>query len=177
MAYFKSATFTQRLAQARQSAYNSKRYTSSSYKIGNEVKLSKTLFADVSLTARPSQKLTVHKVGSFKLTKLVGRKAVKILLPVGTTIHLIIHTEHTLRVHKQPIDKSEPLEPQRQPIIDDNKKCLMKISIILSHRQRRKRWQFLTRKKNSPEHEAEWKPLMDFLDDNRPIMKALHTYA
>lgn len=61
---FRSATFAQRLEQARQAAYNGKCYTPPRYEVGDEVSLSKKLFIDSSSSVRPSQELSVLQSGS-----------------------------------------------------------------------------------------------------------------
>lgn len=56
-ASLKSALFAQRLAQAHNTAYNSKRYTPPTKNIADEVYLSRKLFTYASSAVRPSQKI------------------------------------------------------------------------------------------------------------------------
>lgn len=147
---FRSATFAQRLAQARQTAYNS--------------------------SVRPSQKLSVRKVGPFCVTKVIIKKAVRVELPDNTSVHPVIHVEHTARAHRQPADISKPLETQSQPFIDEYVAYVVEVEKNLAHRRRGQRFQFLTQLRNSPLHEAERKPLRDYLGPDGTITDALHTY-
>lgn len=63
---FKTATFAQRLAQARQAAYTGKRYTLSRYAVDDEVCLSRKLFVDSASAVQPFQKLSVRRIGSVR---------------------------------------------------------------------------------------------------------------
>lgn len=82
-ASLKTTTFSQRLAQAQQETYNSKKYTPPSYKVGDAIYLSKQLFTDSALAVRPSQKLSVRSIGPFRDTEII-RKMLFVL-----TCHLI----------------------------------------------------------------------------------------
>lgn len=175
-ATFRSATFAHRLAQARQSAYNSKKYSPPSYTVGDDVYLSRKLFTDSSSAARPSQKLSVRKIGPFKVTEIINQNAVRIDLPPNITIHPVIHVEHTARAHKQPPDISQPPRIPARPFIDALGERVVTVSKILSHLKRGRGWQFLTLYENAPMHEAEWKPLRDFVDPDKTITKALYDY-
>lgn len=72
---FRVATVAHRLAQARQSAYNSNKYTPPSCEVGDEVYLSKKRFTDSSSAARLSQKLSVRRVGLFKALQVINKKS------------------------------------------------------------------------------------------------------
>lgn len=173
---FRSATFAQRLAQARQAAYNAKRYTPPSYAVGDEVYLSRKLFTNASSSARPSQKLSVRRVGPFKVTEVINKNVVRIDLPDHYQIHPVIHVEHTARAFKQPPDIGTQSHPQSQPYIDQTGEMVINVDRILAHRRRGRGWQFLTLFQESPLHEAEWKPLRDFVDRDNTITQALHEY-
>lgn len=173
---FNSATFSHRLAQSRQAAYNSKRYTPPTYKVGDSVYLSKKLFTDSASAARPSQKLTVRRIGPFKVTDIISKNVIRIDLPENISIHPVIHVEHTARAYRQPSNISTTPEPSAQPFINEHGESVIEVSAILSHRRRGKSWQFLTQYKGVPAHEAEWKPLRDFVDDDNTITDALHRY-
>lgn len=169
-------TFAQRLAQSRQAAYNGKRYTPPSYQVGDEIYLSKKLFTDSSSSARPSQKLSVRRIGPFKVIELIAKNAVKIELPKNINIHPVVHVEHTARVHRQDPELTHPAKERAHPYIDNMGEIVIEVERILAHRRRGKGWQFLTLFKNAPLHEAEWKPLHDFVDLDRTITEALHHY-
>lgn len=173
---FKSATFAQRLAQARQAAYNAKRYRPPSYRPGDEVFLSRKLFTDSSSAIRPSQKLCVRKIGPFKVTSVINKNAVRLELPPNIKIHPVVHVEHTTPAHSQPTDISHPRPVPSKPYTDDNGDTVIEIAQILSHRRRGRGWQFLALAKYAPSHEAEWLPLNNFIDSDGTITQALHSY-
>lgn len=173
---FRNATFAQRLAQARQSAYNKNRYTPPTYKVGDQVFLSKKLFRDASSSVRPSQKLSVRRVGPFTVSEIINKNAIRLNLPPGIKIHPVIHVEHTTRAHQQREDISTPRGTPARPFIDDHGDNVIIIEKILSHRRRGRGWQFLAQFKNVPPHEAEWMPLRNFVDSDQTITKALHDY-
>lgn len=175
-ASFQSALFAQRLAQARQAAYNAKRYTPPSYNIGDKIYLSRKLFTDASSAVRPSQKLSVRRVGPFRVVEIINNNAVRIDLPPSYRIHPVIHVEHTARAYEQPLDIGKPVPPPSQPFIDITGEEVVEIERILSHRRKGRGWQFLALIRNAPLHEAVWKPLRDFVDDDRTITAALHAY-
>lgn len=150
-----SATFAHRFAQARQAAYNSKRYTPPSYSVGDEVYLSKKLFTDSSSAARPSQKLSVRRVGPFRINEIIGKNAVRLTLPDNITIHPVVHVEHTARVYTQPSDICHPPPPQAQAFVDELGDLVAVMSRILSHRRRGRGYQVLTLFQNAPMYEAE----------------------
>lgn len=170
------AKFAQRLAQARQSAYNAKKYGPPSYKIGDEVFLSKKLFTTAATKVQPSQKLSVQCYGPFEVTELIGKNAVKVKLPDAIHIHPIIHVEHTARRKKQPEDLATKEPPPVQPSIDVKGDLVVEVSEILAHRRKGRGFHFLTLYSNTPSHDAEWKPLRDFVDSDGTITKALHDY-
>lgn len=173
---FRNATFAQRLAQARQAAYNAKKYTPPSYDIGDEVYLSRKLFNDASSTARPSQKLCVRRVGPFKIVEIINRNAVKNDLPPDISIHPVVHVEHTARAYHQPDHIHASCPERARPFINDIGEEVIDVQAILAHRRKGRGWQFLTQFRNTPCHEAEWKPLRDFIASDGTITLALHTY-
>lgn len=152
---FRSATFAQSLVQARKAAYNSRKYTFPSFKVGDEMFLSRKLSTDASLAARPSMKLCVKKIGPFKITEIIGKNAVRVALPKNINIHPVIHVEHTIPAHHQPADISSPTPAPSQQYIDETGENVIEVEKILSHRRRGRGWQFLTKFKNAPLHEAE----------------------
>lgn len=153
-ASFRSAIFAQRLAQARQAAYNGKRYTPPQYKVGERVFLSRTLFTDSSSAARSSQKLCVRLVGPFKILEIINKNALRLELPKDISIHPIVHVEHTTKAHEQPIDIRMFPDEKTEPFIDEHGDTVIEVSEILAHRKRGRGWQFLTIYKHAPHHEA-----------------------
>lgn len=63
-----------------------------------------------------------------------------------------------------------------QPFPEDNCDFVVEVSEIMGHKKRGRRFQVLTLYVNSPAHEAEWKPLCDFVDKDGTITTALHQY-
>lgn len=170
------AQFSIRFAQVRQAAYNSKRYTFPTYKVGDDVFLSLKLFTTAASRVQPSHKLGVTKYDPFKIIELIGDNAVRLQLPPNIRTHPVVHVEHTARVRRQPSDISEP-QPQRPTVfIDDAGDLVVEMDKILSHRRLGRGFQFLTLHKKSPDHESEWKPLRNFVDHDLTIIASLHEY-
>lgn len=115
---FGSAIFAQRLAQSRQAAYNGKHYTPPSYKVRDEVYLSKKLFTDSSSSVRPLQKVSVHIVGPVCINEVINKNAVRAELTDDMSMHPFIHVEHTMRAHYRLADITTPHEALPQPFID-----------------------------------------------------------
>lgn len=63
------ALFALKFGQARQYAYNARRYTRPSYRVEDEVFLSPKLFTTAASKAQQSRKLGVKKYGSFKIVE------------------------------------------------------------------------------------------------------------
>lgn len=175
-ASFEDAKFAQLLAQSRQAAYNGKKYQPPSYSVGDEVFISKKLFTPAASSIQPSKKLGIQRYGPFRILELIGKNAIRVDLPDSIRIHPVIHVEHTTRRRSQP-DAIRTEEPTAaQPFTDEKGELVLEVSEILAHRKRGKGHQFLTLYKNSSLHEAEWKPLRDFLDTDGTITAALHRY-
>lgn len=138
--------------------------------------LSKKLFVDASSAARPSQKLSVQKIGPFTVLEVINKNVVRLDLPDNIKIHTVIHVEHTARAIEQLSDISNPAPEPARPFINEHGEQVIQVDKILSHRRRGRRWQFLTLFTNAPLHEAEWKTLGDFVDADSTITEALHVY-
>lgn len=65
---------------------------------------------------------------------------------------------------------------QAQPFIDDHGDSVVEVREILAHRKRGRGWQFLSLCKHAQHHDSVWKPLRDFVHDDKTIMAALRTY-
>lgn len=124
---FNDAIFVHRLPRAIQAAYNARKYTPPSYKIGDEVLLSKKLFTNTS-SVRPSPKLCVRRVGPFRVTEMLGKNAVRVTMPSHIQIHPAIHVEQTARVHSQQPAISTPYEPPAEPFVDKNDEEVITVS-------------------------------------------------
>lgn len=171
----RSATFAQRLAQARQGTYNSKSYEPPSYKVGDKVFLSYNLFTGSSSTARTSPTLDVRGIGPFKPTEIINENEICLKSSDSTNIHPILHVEHMTRVYRQPTDISFPPAVPPRTFVDDTGEIVTEVSEILTHGKRGRCFQSLTLFKNTPRHEAGWKLLKGFLDPDGTITEALHT--
>lgn len=152
---FRSAIFAQKLAQARKSAYNAKRYTPPTYKVGDSVYLSRKLFTDSSSTVRPSQKLSVRRIGPFTVLEIINKNAVRVDLPNNISIHPVIHVEHTARAFEQHVDIRKPGAPCAEPFLNHLGESVIVVNKILAHRRRGRGWAFLTHYENTPYQEAE----------------------
>lgn len=115
---FRSATFVQRLSEARQAAFNSKNYTPLSYKVGDTFYLSTKLFTDSSSTVRLSQKLSVRRLGPFKIKKIINKNDVRIELQDNKTMHSVIFVENTARAFEQSSDIGKSAVERAHPYID-----------------------------------------------------------
>lgn len=73
---FSDARFAHQLAQAKQFAYNERRYTSPSYTVGDIFHLSRKLITDSTSNTQPSQKLGVLQYSPFKVILLVRKNAI-----------------------------------------------------------------------------------------------------
>lgn len=173
---FKDAHFSHRLAQARQSAYNSQKCRPHSYKVGDSVWLDKRFFTDPVYKLQTSKKLSARRFGPFKILELIGRNAVNVQFPDSIRAHNVVHVEHTKPHHQQPTEISVPRPSPALLHTDDNGHQVIEIGEILSHRKRGRGYQFLALPSNAPTHEAQWQPLRDFLDSDGTITQALHSY-
>lgn len=173
---FKITIFSHRLAQARQSTYNAKKYRPPCCKVGDEVYLSKKLFTDSASLARPSQKLSVHSFGPFPAVEIINRNVIGVQLPEDIKTHPIIHLKHSTRARHQNTENTIHSGTPVEPYIDDRGDSVIKVAEILAHCKRGHGWQFITLYAGMPHHDAEWKPLRDIVDDDGTITEALHVY-
>lgn len=161
--------FALRIAQARQSAFNQKRYTPPNYTVGDHVFLSRKLFTTAVSEAQPSEKIGVKRYKPCKISELIGDNAVRGQLSNNSHIHPAIHIEHTGRVHRQPAVISNRPPPQAQQFIDASSELVVEVERILAHRRRENGSQSLTLFKRTPNREAVWEPLRAFVDADRTI--------
>lgn len=175
-ASFDDALFAHRMAQARQAAYNSKRYRPPNYSVGDEVWLSRKYFTDSASKVQKSRKLGVKRYGPFEIIELVGKNAIRLRFPDNIRAHPVVHVEHTARVSYQPPDIRQDIIERPESIPQPDGSSLIYVDKILSHRKRGKGYQWLTSYTGAPLHEAEWKPTNDFLDSDGTMTKAFHNY-
>lgn len=131
---------------------------------------------DTSSAARPSQNVSVRRVGPFKIFEIINKNAVRLDLPQNISIHPVVHVYHTARAHRQPHDICHPRKDRARPFTDKFGKTVIEVSEILAHREKGRGWQFIILYNNTTIHEAEWKLLRDFIDSDKTITKALHDY-
>lgn len=111
-----------------------------------------------------------------KFLEIISKNAVLIDLPHDITIHPVVHVEHTAPAFRQPEDIRAPFPERTHPFIDAMGEQVIEVEAILAHRRKQRGLQFLTQFRNTPAHEAEWKPLRDFLDNDGTITPARHSY-
>lgn len=170
------AKFALKFTQARQSAYNAKRFTPPSYNVGNHIFFNRKLFTTAALAAQPSMKLKVKWYRPFKISELIGQNAVKINPPDNNHIHPVVHVKHTTRVEYQPAKISQEHPIPSHPFTNKNGELVQEESKILSHKTKGKNFHFSTLYKEALQHRAERKPLNDLVDEDGTISKALHGY-
>lgn len=175
-ASFKDAKFAHKLAQARQAAYNSRKYTPPAFEVGDSVWLDRKYFSDAYSALRPSQKLTARRFGPFKILQKIGRNAVRLQFPPHMRAHDVVHVEHLRPFRSQPGDISNNGPSAATPYVDLHGDTVVEIEQILGHRRKGRGYQFLSLPRGSPTHEACWQPLRDFVDDDGTITAALHSY-
>lgn len=90
--------------QARQEAYNAQHYKPASYKVFDEIFLSKRLFTTAASTAQPSMKLSVQGYGLFRVLQMIGKNAIKVELSKNKRVHPVIHFELTSLRKSKPSD-------------------------------------------------------------------------
>lgn len=163
-------------AQARKAAYNSKRGIPLSYKAGEHVFLSRKLFSVSFSAVHPSRKIGHRHYGHFKITELIGRNALRLMLPKNINILPVVHLEHTERAYTQPKNSTNPALTPAQPFVDETGETVIEIEKILAHRNQGRGHQFLALPKHASSHEAERKPLCNFLDPDGTITEALYQY-
>lgn len=169
------AKFAYQLAKADQSARSSLKYKPHSYKPGDELWISKSLFKDAYSKSQVSDKLSAKRFGPFKVLELIGKNAVRLELPDHVKIHEVVNVMHTVPYHKQPVDISGSVvdKPDPVPAVEGTEFVVDK---ILSHRKRGRGYQFLTLMKGDPTHEAEWQPMRDFIDKDGTMNENFLSY-
>lgn len=149
------AAFCQHFAQAGQAAYNGKRYTPPSYKLDDEVFLSKRLFKTAVYASQRSQKLGFQRHGPFRVVELIGENAVRLELPGTMHIHPVLHVKHTSKVRRYPQDIANDESSPSLPLVDDQGELVIEVSEILGHEKRGRSFQFLTLFKSATDHKTE----------------------
>lgn len=146
---FKSAAFSYRLAQSRQTAYNSNKYTSPKDKVDNSGYFTKKLFTESISAARSSKTFTGRCIGPFKVTNITSKNVIRLYLLDELYFHPVTHVEHTARTYRQPSDISTFSTHLAQPFIDEHGESVIEVSKILSHRKRGTSWHILRHYKDA----------------------------
>lgn len=175
-AVMEDAQYAHRLAKAKQIAEASVHYKRATYQVGDSVWVSHKLFRDSYSSAQQSSKLSARRYGPFKITELVGRNAVRLLLPRHIRIHPVVHVSYTKPHRSQPPDLAQKIRSTPVPVDATAEIPLFKVDRILGHRKRGRGYQWLTLMENSATHEAEWQPTRDFVDSDGTLTKAFRTY-
>lgn len=92
------------------------------------------------------------------------------------SIHPVVHVEHMKPARSQPFDIGIQAPEASSPFIEDLGQTVIEIGKILVHRQRGRGYRFLALTREAPSHQAERKPLRDFVDAEKTIIAALHEY-
>lgn len=170
------ARFSHELAKARQAAYSAQKLAPPAYSVGDRVWLSRSLFKDAVSRTQASDKLGSRRFGPFEIVELVGRNALRLDLPPNMRLHPVVHVAHTTPHREAPPDISQPVTRRPDPVPDDSGDLLFEVDRIVAHRKRGRGYQWLTLLKGAPQHEAEWQPTRDFVDDDGTLTKAFRDY-
>lgn len=92
---FEDARYLQDIATARQSANSAVHMKVSVCKICDHILVSNKLFSDAYTIERPLTRLSARRCGSFKITEMVEKNAVRLDLPSYMRFHDLIHDSWT----------------------------------------------------------------------------------
>ena len=168
--------FSHHIAKARNSAYASRKYRPHTFKVGDKVWIDKELFTDAVTKVQRSKKLSARRFGPFEIRELIGKNAIRLELPSTVKIHPVVHVLNTTPFYDQPRDVSQPVLLRPDPVPDAEGNLQFHVRCILKHRKRCRRYQFLTLLEGTPQHEAEWQPTRDFVDEHGTLTEAFLDY-
>lgn len=131
------------------------------------------MITDLYSKAQESPKLLLKRVGSFTITNLVGKNAVRSDLPDHFMIHQVVHVIRTTLYVEQPDDVSQPFisRPEPIPLIHGEEHVAQK---IFAHRKRGRVFQFVTLMKDDLDHDATWELKGDFVDSDGTVTGNWH---
>lgn len=164
------------MTQAYQSAHNFKNCHPQSYNVGDFIWLDKRYFTDAVYKVQTPRKLSAKRIGSFEVMYLIRKDAIRIELPDSICAYDVVHIEHTKRHYIQPPDIVQDRAPPAELNTDHSGDQVIKISSIVLHRRCGRGYQLLAVRENSPVHEAQWPPLMNFINPDGTITAAMHLY-
>ena len=159
-ASLEDALYAYRISKAGQTARSSIKD-----KLGNKLWINKRLFTDDYAKFQVSDKLSSKRFGPFAVTRLIGKNAVELDLPEHIKMHKVVNVSHTVPYYEQPNDISQPVRPKPEPVPTPEGEEYV-VEKILNHRKKGRGFQFLTQMKGSPEHDSEWQPTKDFIDND-----------
>lgn len=157
------AKFPMKTAQAHQSTYDRGGYIPPHYAVGDEVFLSRENFTTATPKAKQSRRLGEKRYGSFKVLEPKGDSALCVQLPHSIMLHPVVNVEHIARIRRKPTDISNPHPTPPQSFMDKAEDLVMTVESKLAHRRRGRGLRFLTLYKETLHHEAEWRPLREFV--------------
>ncbi len=125
----------------------------SQYKLGEQVWL------DASHLKLPHQKarLTLKRLGPFKITKEISPVAYQLVLPVNWRIHDVFHASLLNSYHETTVHSPNFTRPPPDLIEGEEE---FEVERIVAHRKfgRSKRLQYLIKWKGYPESDNTWEP-------------------
>jgi len=164
-ASLEDALYAYKISKAGQTARSSIKDKPHVYNVGDKLWINKSLFTDGYAKSQVSDKLSSKRFGPFAVTRLIGKNAVELELPDHVKIHKVVNVSHTVPYYAQPNDISQPVPPRPEPVPTPEGEEYV-VEKILNHRKRGRGFQFLTQMKGSPEHDSEWQPTKDFIDND-----------
>ena len=164
-ASLEDALYAYKISKASQTAGSSIKYKPHVHNVEDKLWINKSLFTDDYAKSQVSEKLSSKRFGPFAVTRLIGKNAVELDLPEHIKIHKVVNISHTVPYYEQPNDISQPVRPRPEPVPTPEGEEYF-VQKILNHRKRGRGFQFLTQMKGSPEHDSEWQPTKDFIDND-----------
>lgn len=139
------------------------------------------LLKDHHTRARSSAELSARRFGSIKITKLIGRNAVKLDRPASNKSHCVIYVGYTRLVVLLPsnLQLDVPIETEIPEEWYYERSSVYKVDVLLAHRQKGYRWQWwqrLTYLEGAQQHDAKCQPWRDFINDDGTRTEAFLNY-
>lgn len=168
--------FAHRLAEARFSSYNARRYKPQSYKVGDKVWLSKDYFTDAVAMIQESRTLGVKKYGPFVITDMIRKNVVRLSFPTNTRCHPVLHIEHTLRFLEYPSDIAAAMVERLTLLPASDTLSWIEFEKISSPWRQGKRYHWLALPRGASQPDAQWQKTGAFLDADGAITEVFPDY-
>jgi hypothetical protein len=143
-------------AQERQKYWADKKRRALSFDVGDMVMISTTNIKLKGLKGPGHKKFLPKFIGPFPITKIIGKVAYRVQLPVNVTVHNVFHVS-LLKKHK-PGEREQPPPPE----ISADGELLHEVERILIHRDRRYgkriRKEYLVKWEGYPPEHNSWEP-------------------